>query len=126
MIVKSQGMNLKVIHSVLLSATMGHRSILLILSTFEGVLVPRKQSSIFRIKAKFSVAFTHAPISLLGSFLLLARHSAVYEKKRLHYLLIPQKQKWCERSMLHLKDSLVILPFLFVFIFLMNSWKTVV
>ena len=42
------------IHSILLSAAMAHRSISLILSTFEGVLVPRKHSSMLRIKAKVS------------------------------------------------------------------------
>ena len=68
---------------------MAHRSISLILSTFEGVLVPRKHSSMLRIKAKFSLAFIHALILLLGSFLLLARRSAVCEKKLLHSLLIP-------------------------------------
>ena len=42
------------IHSILLSAAMAHRSISLILSTFEGVLVPRKHRSMLRIKAKVS------------------------------------------------------------------------
>ena len=86
-------MNLEVIHSILLSATMAHRSILLILSTFEAVLVPRKHSSMVRIKAKFSLAFIHALILLLGSFLLLARRSAVCEKKQRHSLLIPPKHE---------------------------------
>ena len=36
------------------------------------------------------------------------------------------KHKWCEQSMFHLKDLLVILPFLFVLILFMNSWKTMV
>ena len=86
-------MNLQVIHSILLSATMAHRSISLMLSTFEDVLVPRKHSSMLRIKAKFSLAFIHALILLLGSFLLLARHSPICEKKRLHSLLIPPKHE---------------------------------
>ena len=73
---------------MLLSVAMAHRLILLILSTFESVLVPRKHSSILQIKAKFSLAFTHALILLLCSFLLLASHSAVCEKERLHFLLI--------------------------------------
>ena len=72
---------------------MAHRSILLMLSTFEGVLVPRKQSSMLRIKAKFSLAFTYALILLLSSFLLLARRSAVRKKKRQHSLLIPPKHE---------------------------------
>ena len=72
---------------------MAHRSISLILSTFEGVLVPRKHSSMLRIKAKFSLAFIHALILLLGSFLLLARRSAVCEKKQRHSLLIPPKHE---------------------------------
>ena len=72
---------------------MAHRSISLMLSTFEGVLVPRKHSSMLRIKAKFSLAFIHALILLLGSFLLVARRSAVCEKKLLHSLLIPPKRE---------------------------------
>ena len=70
---------------------MTHRSILLILSVFEGALVAYKHSSILRINANFSLAFVHALILLLGSFLLSARCSAVCEKKRLHFLLIPPK-----------------------------------
>ena len=70
---------------------MTHRSILLILSVFEGALVACKHSSILRINANFSLAFVHALILLLGSFLLSARCSAVCEKKRLHFLLIPPK-----------------------------------
>ena len=70
---------------------MTHRSISLILSMFEGALVPCKHSSILRIKAKFSLAFVHALILLLGSFLLSARCSAVCEKKQLDFLLIPPK-----------------------------------
>ena len=85
-------MNLEVIHSVLLSATMACRSISLI-STFEGVLVPCKHGIMLWIKAKFSLAFIHALILLLGSFLLLARRSAACEKKRLHSLLIPPKHE---------------------------------
>ena len=69
---------------------MAHRSILLILSTFLFKDV-RKHSSMFRIKAKFSLAFIHALILLLGSFLLLARRSAV--SKKLHSLLIPPKHE---------------------------------
>ena len=82
------------IHLILLSATMAqHRSISLILSTFEDVLVPYKHSSMLRIKAKFSLAFIHALIIILRSFLLLARRSAVCKKKRLHSLLIPPKHE---------------------------------
>ena len=81
------------IRSILLSATMAYRSISLILSTFEGVLVPRKHNCILRIKAKFSLAFIHALILLLGSFLLLARRSRACEKKLLHPLLIPSKHE---------------------------------
>ena len=72
---------------------MAHRSISLILSTFEGVLVPRKHRSMLRIKAKFSPAFIQALILLLSSFLLLAKRSAVCEKIRLHSLLIPPKHE---------------------------------
>ena len=72
---------------------MAHRSISLILSTFEGVLVPCKHSSMLRIKTKFSLAFIHALTLLLGSFLLLARHSGVCERKQLHSLLIPPKHE---------------------------------
>ena len=36
------------------------------------------------------------------------------------------KHKSCGKSMFHLKDSLVILSFLYVFILFMNSWKTMV
>ena len=72
---------------------MAQRSISLILSTFEGVLVPRKRSSMLGIKVKFSLAFVHALILLLGSFLLLGRRSAVCQKKRLHSLLIPPKHE---------------------------------
>ena len=79
------------IHLILLSATMTHRSISLILSTFEGVLVPPKHSSMLQIKVKLSLAFIHVLILLLGSFLQLVRHSAVCEKKQLHPLLIPPK-----------------------------------
>ena len=86
-------MNLQVFHSILLSATMAHRTVSLILSMFEGVLVPHKHSSMLRIKAKFSLAFIHALILLLGSFLLLAKRSAACEKIRLHSLLIPPKQE---------------------------------
>ena len=86
-------MNLEVIHSILLSVTMAYRSISLMLSSFEGVLVPCKHSSMLQIKAKFSVAFIHALILLLGSFLLLARRSAVCEKKQLHSLLVPPKHE---------------------------------
>ena len=46
-----------------------------------------------RIKAKFSLAFIHALILLLGSFLLLTRRSAVCEKKRLHSRFIPPKHE---------------------------------
>ena len=66
----------------------GTQIISLISSTFQGVLIPCKHNSILRIKAKFSLAFVQALILLLGSFLLLARRSAVCEKKRLHSLLI--------------------------------------
>ena len=86
-------MNLQVFHSILLSATMAHRTVSLILSMFEGVLVPHKHSSMLRIKAKFSLAFIHALVLLLGSFLLLARCSAVCEKIRMHSLLIPPKHE---------------------------------
>ena len=79
--------------SISLSAAMACRSISLIISTFEGVLVPRKHSSMLLIKAKFSLAFIHALIVLLGSFLLLAKRSAVCEKKRLHSLLILPKHE---------------------------------
>ena len=72
---------------------MAHRSISLILSTFEGVLVPCKHSSMLRTKAKFSLAFIHALILLSGHFLLLGRCSAVCEIKQLHSLLIPPKHK---------------------------------
>ena len=67
--------------------------ILLILSTFECVLVPYKHSSMLQSKAKFSLAFIHALIIILGSFLLLARLSGVCEKKQLHSLLIPPKHE---------------------------------
>ena len=70
-----------------------HRSISLILSTFEGVFFPCKHSSMLWIKAKFSLAFIHALIIILRSFLLLARRSAVCKKKRLHSLLIPPKHE---------------------------------
>ena len=40
---------------------------------------------------KFGLAFIHELILLLGSFLLLARCSAICEKKRLHSLLTPPK-----------------------------------
>ena len=86
-------MNLEVIHSILLSVTMAYRSISLMLSSFEGVLVPCKHSSMLQIKAKFSVAFIHALILLLGSFLLLARRPAVCKKKQLHSVLIPPKHE---------------------------------
>ena len=72
---------------------MAHRSILLILSTFEGVLVPHKHSTMLRIKATFSLDFIHALILILGSIFLLARRSAVCEKKRQHFLLIPPKHE---------------------------------
>ena len=78
---------------MLLSARMARISISLILWMFEGVLVPRKLSSILWIKAKFSLAFIHTLILLLGSFLLLARRSAVCDKKRLHSVLIPPKDE---------------------------------
>ena len=39
-----------------------HTAISMILSTFEGALVPHKHISILRIKAKFSLVFTHALI----------------------------------------------------------------
>ena len=65
-----------------LSAIMGNRSVLMILSTFESVLVPRRHSSTLRIKAKFSLAFIHALVLLLGSFLLLARGSVEKNAKR--------------------------------------------
>ena len=82
------------IHLILLSATMAqHRSISLILSTFEDVLLPYKHSSMFRIKAKFSLDFIHALIIILGSFILLARRSAVCKKKRLQSMLIPPKHE---------------------------------
>ena len=93
MITKQHGMNLWVIHLILLSVTVAHRSILLILSTFEGVLVPRKRSSMLGIKAKFSLAFIHALILLVGYFVLLARRSLVCQKKRLHSMLIPPKHE---------------------------------
>ena len=86
-------MYLQVIHSISLSAAMACRSISLIISTFEGVLAPRKHSSMLLIKAKFSLAFIHALIVLLGSFLLLAKRSAVCKKKRLHFLLILPKHE---------------------------------
>ena len=86
-------MNLQVINSILLSATMARRSISVILSTFEDALVPRKHSSMLRIKAKFSLAFIHALVLLLGSFFQSARRSAVCEKKGLHSLLIPPKHE---------------------------------
>ena len=76
-----------------LSATMAHRSILLIFSTFEGIFVPCKHSSMLWIKARFRLAFIHALILLLGSFLLLARCSAVCEKKQLHSLLSSPKHE---------------------------------
>ena len=63
----------------------------LILSTFEGALITRKHSSVLRIKAKLILAFIHALILLFGSFLLLARRSAVCKKKLLHSLFIPPK-----------------------------------
>ena len=72
---------------------MTHRSISMILLTFEDVLVPRKDSSILRIKAKFSLDFFHVLILFLGSFLLLGKRSAVCEKKRLHSLLTPPKHE---------------------------------
>ena len=72
---------------------MAYISISLMLTTFEGVLEPRQQNSMLRIKAKFSLAFIHALILLVGSFLLLARRSAVWEKKQLHSLLIPLKHE---------------------------------
>ena len=75
------------------SASMARRSISLILSTFEDVLVPRKHSSVLRIKEKFSLAFIHALILLLGSFLLLGRCSPISEKKRLHSLLSSKKHE---------------------------------
>ena len=78
---------------LLLLATMVHRSISLILSTFEDVLVSLKHNYILRIKAKFSLAFIRALILLLGSFLLLARRSGVWKKKWLHSLLIPPKHE---------------------------------
>ena len=53
----------------------------------------RVTSSILWIKVKFSLAFIYALILLLGSFLLLARCSAVCEKKRMHSLLIPPKHE---------------------------------
>ena len=93
MIMKQHGMNLQAIHLILLSATITYRSISLILSTFEGVLVPRKRSSMLRIKAKFTLAFIHALILLLDSFVRLARHSVVCQKKRLHSQLIPPKHE---------------------------------
>ena len=70
-----------------------HRSISLILSTFEDVLLPYKHSSMLRIKARFSLDFIYALIIILGSFLLLARRSAVCKKKRLHSMLIPAKHE---------------------------------
>ena len=78
---------------MLLPAAMTHRSISMILLRFEDVLVPRKHSSILRIKAKFSLAFFHVLILFLGSFLLLEKRSAVCEKKRLHSLLTPPKHE---------------------------------
>ena len=72
---------------------MAHKSVSLILSTYEGVLVPRKHSSMLQIKAKFSLAFIHVLILLLGSFLLLARRPAVCKKKWLHSRLIPPKHE---------------------------------
>ena len=85
--------NESVIYSMLLSATMTHRSMSVILLTFEDVLVPRKHTSILRIKAKFSLAFFHVLILFLGSFLLLRKLSAVCEEKRLHSLLTPPKHE---------------------------------
>ena len=70
-----------------------HTSISPILSTFEGVLGPCKHSSMLQVKAKFGLAFIHALILLLGSFLLLARRLVVCEKKRLHPLLIHPKHE---------------------------------
>ena len=86
-------MKLYVIHLMLLSAKMTHRSILLILSTFEGVLITRKHSSVLRIKAKHILAFNHVLTLFFGSFLLLARRSAVCKKKLLHSLFIPPKHE---------------------------------
>ena len=81
------------IHSIILSSTMAHRSISLILSTFESILVPRKNSSILQIKAKFSLALIHALILFSSSFVLLARRSAVCKKKQLYSLLIRLKHE---------------------------------
>ena len=50
-------------------------------------------SSVLRIKAKFSLTFIHALILLLGCLLLLARRSAVCRKKLQHSLLIPPKHE---------------------------------
>ena len=50
-------------------------------------------SSILWIEVKFSLPFIHELILLLGSFLLLARRSAVCERKRQHSLLIPPKHE---------------------------------
>ena len=72
---------------------MAHRSISLILLTFGGLLVPCKHNSMLQIKAKFIIAFIHALIFLLGSFLLLASCLAVCKKKWLHSLLICPKHE---------------------------------
>ena len=75
-------------------------------------LFPIQQSSILGIKATFSLAFIHALILLLGSFLQLVRFSAVSHKKRLHSLQNLKKQVVWK---IH-----VPLP---CFIIFMNSWK---
>ena len=67
---------------ILLSATMAQRrSISLILSTFEDVLVPYKHSSMLRMKAMFSLAFIHALIIILRSFLLFWQDVQHYAKR---------------------------------------------
>ena len=114
---------------MLLSATMAHRQILLILSTFEGVLITRKHSSIFRIKAKLSLAFIHALVLILGSFLLIARRSAICNKKLLHSLPVQNmiktwKHKWCSTWRVCWL-YILFFPFSF-FLRITNSWKTVV
>ena len=51
------------------------------------------QTQQHELSFKFSLAFIHALILLLGSFLLLTRRSAVCEKKRLHSRFIPPKHE---------------------------------
>ena len=91
----------------------------------------RKHSSMLRIKAKFSLAFIHALILLLCSFLLFSKTFSSMRKETAAFSTHSSKtwkHKWCELSMFLLKvlHSLVILSFLFVFLIFMNSWKTIV